>query len=146
MSNTLPRIPWYNKVVFESKASEFGRRIRELRTEEGYPIATQFTGRPDLNMGEYVIESKDRIAEPHDRLIPFEVQKEVYERDDNTCRLCGWQREKWTRKDPRILELHHIQEHAAGGANVAQNLIVLCSKCHDEIHAGRRKLPRNIFG
>lgn len=97
-------------------------------------------------MGEYVLESKDRIAESHDRRIPFEVQKTVYERDNNTCRFCGWRREKWTRKDPRILELHHIQEHVAGGANVAQNLIVLCSKCHDEIHAGRKKLPRNIIG
>ena len=97
-------------------------------------------------MGEYVLESKDRIAEPHDRRITFEVEKTVYERDNNTCRLCGWQREKWTRKDPRILELHHIKEHVKGGANVAQNLVVLCSKCHDEIHAGRKKLPRNIIG
>jgi len=134
------------ELAYVAKAREFGRRIRELRTEEGYPIATQFTGRPDLKMGEYVLESKDRIAESHDRRIPFEVQKAVYERDNNTCSLCGWLRKKWTRKDPRILELHHLQEHAAGGANVAQNLIVLCSKCHDEIHAGRKELPPNILG
>jgi len=133
------------ELAYVAKTREFGRRIRELRTEEGYPVATQFTGRTDLRMGEYVLESKERIAEPHDRRIPFEVQKTVYERDNNTCRLCAWSREKWNRKDPRILELHHIQEHADGGANVAQNLIVLCSKCHDEIHAGRKQLPPNIL-
>ena len=131
---------------YVAKAGEFGRRIRELRTEGGYPIATQFTGRPDLRMGEYVLESKDRVAEPHDRRIPFEVEKTVYERDNNTCRLCGWHREKWTRKDPRILELHHIKKHVVGGANVARNLVLLCSRCHDEIHAGRKQLPRNILG
>ncbi len=134
------------ELAYVAKAREFGRRIRELRTEEGYPVATQFTGRPDLRMGEYVLESKDRIAQSHDRCIPFEVQKTVYERDNNTCRLCGWCREDWTRKDPRILELHHIQEHACGGANVAENLMVLCSKCHDEIHAGRKRLPQNVLG
>ena len=73
---------------YVARAGEFGRRVRELRTEEGYAVATHYTGRPDLRMGEYVLESSDRIAEPHDRQIPVEVQKQVYERDDNTCRVC----------------------------------------------------------
>ena len=71
-------------------ASEFGRRTRELRTEHGYPIATQLTGRPDLAPGQYVLQSLDRLDEPHDRHIPFDVQKAVYRRDRNTCRCCGW--------------------------------------------------------
>ena len=130
---------------YVAKASEFGRRVRELRTEEGYAIATRFTGRPDLAMGEYVLESEDRMAEPHDRKIPFDVQKVVYERANNICQLCGWTREQWTRNDPRILELHHITEHADGGANVLENLVVLCSRCHDDIHAHRIELPPNIL-
>lgn len=129
-----------------NKAKEYARRIRELRTEEGYPIATMFTGRPDLNMGEYVLESAQRISEPHDRNIPFQVEKEVYRRAGNACQLCGWNRDRWTKKDPRILELHHLTAHAAGGANVPENLAVLCSKCHDDVHAGRRSLPTNILG
>lgn len=134
------------ELAYVAKAREFGRRIRELRTEEGYAIATRFTGRPDLKMGEYVLENGERIAEPHDRKIPFDVQKEVYERAKNTCQLCGWNREKWTRDDPRILELHHIEEHVEGGPNIPENLVVLCSRCHDEIHAGRIELPPNIIG
>ncbi len=126
---------------YVAKASQFGRRTRELRTEEGYAIATKFTGRPDLAMGEYVLESAERIAQPHDRQIPLDVQKEVYERDDNTCRLCGWARDRWRKDDPRILELHHKTEHVEGGHNTAENLIALCSKCHDDVHAGRQELP-----
>jgi hypothetical protein len=134
------------ELVYVAKAKEFGRRVRELRTEEGYAVATRFTGRPDLKMGEYILESDERRSEPHDRNIPFEVQREIYERDQSTCRLDGWNREKWSRADPRILELHHIEEHVAGGPNIPENLIVLCSKCHDDIHAGRRQLPPHIMG
>jgi hypothetical protein len=133
------------ELAYVAKAREYGRRVRELRTQEGYAIATRFTGRPDLKMGEYILESADRIAEPHDRNIPFEVARAVYERDHSTCRLCGWNRDKWTREDPRILELHHISEHAKGGRNIPENLVVLCTRCHDDIHAERRQLPPNIL-
>jgi hypothetical protein len=133
------------ELAYVAKAREFGRRIRELRTEEGYSIATRFTGRPDLKMGEYILEDLERIAEPHDRKIPFDIQRIVYERAKNTCQLCSWNRKKWKRDDPRILELHHVEEHAEGGLNIPDNLILLCSRCHDEVHAGRRKLPPNII-
>lgn len=129
------------ELAYVAKAREFGRRVRELRTEQGYAISTRFTGRPDLSAGQYVLESVDRVAKPHDRNIPESVQKMVYGRDGNKCRVCGWDREVWSRQDPRILELHHIAHHADGGHNTASNLIVLCSRCHDEVHAGRMDLP-----
>lgn len=122
-------------------ASEYGRRVRELRTQEGYAIATRFTGRPDLSPGQYVLESIDRVADPHDRNISESTAREVYTRDDSTCRACGWNRSSWTRQDPRILELHHLEHHADGGSNRAANLVVLCSRCHDEVHAERLDLP-----
>lgn len=131
---------------YVAKASEFGRRVRELRTEEGYAISTRFTGRPDLKMGEYVLETEKRIAEPHDRKVPFKVEKQVYERAEDSCELCGWNRSGWSKRDPRILELHHIREHAKGGKNIVSNLIVLCSRCHDDIHAEKKELPPDIFG
>ena len=40
---------------------EWARRIRELRTEEGWPIVTKNTGRDDLPVGVYVLE-EDRQA------------------------------------------------------------------------------------
>ena len=129
------------EIAYVARAKEFGRRVRELRTEQGFPIATMFTGRPDLKMSEYVLESSDRVAEPHDRKIPFEIQKAVYERAVNKCENCGWCHERWLKSDPRILEIHHIKKHVEGGKNTMENLVVLCSKCHDEIHSGKRKLP-----
>lgn len=134
------------ELYYVARAKEFGRRTRELRTEEGYSISTHFTGRPDLKMGEYVLESAGRVAEPHDRKISYDTQKIVYERDNNSCNLCAWNHKNWTKQDPRILELHHIREHAKGGQNSADNIILLCSKCHDKIHAGKIKLPKNIMG
>jgi hypothetical protein len=123
---------------------EFGRRTRELRTQEGYAIATRFSGRPDLGMGEYILLSLNRIAEPHDRHVPDAVQKEVYARDHSTCRNpnCRYQ---YTPADPRILELHHLKAHARRGPNTADNLIVLCSVCHDDVHAGRLNILELLF-
>lgn len=122
-------------------AREFARRVRELRTEEGWLIATRFTGRPDLRMGQYVLESAERRAEPHDRHVPDAVQRRCFERDGNVCRACGWSHVDWTRDDPRILELHHVVEHARGGPNTEDNLVVVCNRCHDDIHASRRPAP-----
>lgn len=129
------------EIDYVAKIADYGRRIRELRTEEGYAVATYFTGRPDLRPGEYVLETIERVAEPHDRHIPMDVQREVYERDDNTCRICGWNRAKWTREDPRFLELHHVEHHARRGPNTRENLIVACNRCHDDIHAARVEPP-----
>lgn len=82
---------------------EFERRVRELRTEEGYAIATKVTGRPDLRIGEYILLSTDRVSVAHDRHIPIDVQRAVYERDSNACRACGWSVERYSPTDPRIL-------------------------------------------
>ncbi len=46
--------------------TEWARRTRELRTEEGWPVKTRQTGRPDLPIGVYILE-EDKQAEPHDR-------------------------------------------------------------------------------
>lgn len=119
-------------------AKEYARRVRELRTEEGFPIATCLTGRPDLKPGQYVLLSADRVAQEHDRHIPESEQRKVYARDGNACRICGWRIEQWREEDPRVLELHHLTPHARGGENAAKNLVVLCSRCHDEVHQGKR--------
>ena len=114
-------------------ASEWARRVRELRTEGGWPIVTQTTGRPDLPVGVYILE-EDRQVESHDRIIGDRVRNEVLVRDGFLCKKCGWSQKLWTKEDPRQLELHHIRPHASGGTNTADNLITLCNKCHDGMH------------
>lgn len=128
------------ELYYVARVKDFPRRTRELRTEQGFSVATHFTGRPDLKQGEYVLENLDRIADSHDRHISDEVQERVYARDSDTCRLCQWNRAEWTRDDPRYLELHHVETHVSGGANDEENLVVLCNRCHDDVHAGRRSV------
>ena len=113
--------------------TEWARRVRELRTQEGWPVATKNTGRPDLPIGMYVLEA-DRQSPAHDRSIPDPVRREALRRDDYRCRRCGWRHELWNPSDPRHLELHHVIHHGAGGANEAANLVTLCTSCHDLWH------------
>jgi len=118
----------------------FGERIRYLQAERGFPIATKFTGRPDMNPGEYLLETVERIAEFHDRRVSFELQKRVYERDENACGICGWNRRSWSRDDPRFLELHNRVRGGDPRPGTAENLKVLCTRCHDDVHAGRTRI------
>jgi hypothetical protein len=113
--------------------SEWGRRVRELRTEFGWPVVTRSTGRPDLEVGVYLLEA-DRQSPEHDRRIPDQVKKSVLRRDGYRCSQCGWCHDEWNRSDPRHLELHHRMHHAKGGENTEDNLITVCTVCHDQIH------------
>lgn len=113
--------------------TEWARRVRELRTEHGWPIATKTTGRPDLGVGVYLLQA-DRQSPEHDRSIPDDVRREVLRRDGYKCRSCEWSHDEWNPSDPRHLELHHIEHHAKGGANVEGNLKTLCTVCHDKVH------------
>ncbi len=118
--------------------TEWARRVRELRTEYGWPILTKNSGRPDLPVGVYVLE-QDRQSPAHDRKIPDPVRRSVLRRDNYTCKRCGWQHSLWNRSDPRHLELHHIQAHYQGGLNSKENLITLCTVCHDLWHREENK-------
>jgi hypothetical protein len=116
--------------------SEWARRVRELRTENGWPIVTKNTGRPDLEVGIYLLEA-DRQSPEHDRRIPDPVKGAVLRRDGYKCRHCSWTHDEWNRSDPRHLELHHVEEHVSGGENSEDNLLTLCTVCHDEIHRNK---------
>lgn len=113
--------------------SEWGRRVRELRTEFGWPVMTRNSGRPDLDIGVYLLEA-DRQSPEHDRQIKDAVKREALRRDGYKCTKCNWSHEEWNRSDPRHLELHHINPHAEGGENTEDNLITLCTVCHDDVH------------
>lgn len=121
--------------------SEWARRVRELRTEEGWPIFTRMQGRPDLPVGSYVLD-EDKQAPEHDRRIPDDVRVAVLERDGFACRHCGWTRDQLRTEDPRkFLELHHVTHHKDGGANTVENLVTLCNVHHDQVHAGKLIAP-----
>jgi hypothetical protein len=117
---------------------EWARRVRELRTEQGWPIATKNSGRQDLAIGVYVLE-EDRQTYEHDRQIPDPIRVAVLQRDRFRCVRCGWSRAMLSPDDPRkMLELHHVKAHVKRGENTMDNLITLCNVDHDEEHRHRK--------
>lgn len=113
--------------------TEWARRVRELRTEEGWPVLTKTTGMPELPVGIYVFAS-DRQSPKEDRAVKDDLRREVFVRDKYTCRDCTWNPQQWNRSDPRNLEAHHEVPHSKGGATTKENLATLCNVCHDVRH------------
>lgn len=62
--------------------------------------------------------------------------KEVAERDNHRCRLCG-------RKED--LQLHHIRGRGKGLTNDVDNCIMLCRHCHLEVVHKNQKKYRPIL-
>ncbi len=111
--------------------SEYARRLRELRDQEGMQIRSHID-RHDLKPGEYVLESLKRIPVMGRGISP-QLRIEILERNGFTCQLCG---AGPTDPDPfnssRKIRLHidHIIPLSQGGSNDKNNLRVLCSACN----------------
>lgn len=56
----------------------------------------------------------------------YNVKQYVLQRDKHTCKKC--------KQDKCKLEVHHIQFRSNGGTDSPDNLITLCSSCHDKLH------------
>lgn len=67
--------------------SEWARRVRELRQNEGYKILTH-NDRSDLRPGQYLLE--DARPEPaFEETISKEIRAFVLDRNGFTCQMCG---------------------------------------------------------
>ena len=112
--------------------SEWARRVRELRNEEGYQILTH-NDRSDLKPGEYILE--DPVPKPaFAREISKEVRAFVLDRNGFTCQMCGAVAGEPHPYDPsRKTRLHigHIVDKSMGGTDEPSNLRALCSVCNE---------------
>jgi HNH endonuclease len=112
--------------------SEWARRVRELRTEEGYQILTH-NDRSELKPGEYLLES----AKPQpafERAISKETRAFVLDRNGFTCQQCGAVAGEPHPYDPtRKTRLHigHVIDKSMGGTDEPSNLRALCSICNE---------------
>jgi hypothetical protein len=112
--------------------SEWARRVRELRTEEGYQILTH-NDRSELKPGEYLLES----AKPQpafERAISKETRAFVLDRNGFTCQQCGAVAGEPHPYDPsRKTRLHigHVIDKSMGGTDDPGNLRALCSVCNE---------------
>jgi len=112
--------------------TEWARRVRELRTEEGYQIQTH-NDRSDLKPGQYILENP--TPQPaFERAISKETRAFVLDRNGFTCQMCGAVAGEPHPYDPsRKTRLHigHIVDKSQGGIDDASNLRALCSVCNE---------------
>jgi hypothetical protein len=112
--------------------SEWARRVRELRNEEGYQILTHHD-RSDLKPGQYLLENlkpKPAFA----REISKEVRAYVLDRNGFTCQMCGAVAGEPHPYEPsRKTRLHigHIIDKSMGGTDDVSNLRAICSVCNE---------------
>lgn len=113
--------------------TEWARRVRELRENEGWRILTHHD-RADLKPGQYLLESKPPIN--HDikfaREISNKLRAEVLDRNGSTCQMCGLAPGDEDPNTGRKVRLHigHIKDKNLGGKAELSNLRALCSSCN----------------
>lgn len=112
--------------------SEWARRIRELRNEEGYQILTH-NDRSALKSNEYLLEnSKPQPA--FERAISKETRSFVLDRNGFTCQMCGavaGEPHPYDTTRKTRLHIGHIIDKSQGGTDDPSNLRALCSVCNE---------------
>ena len=112
-------------------ASEWARRVRELRTEEGYLILTH-NDRSDLKPGQYLLlDSKPVPA--FERGISKETRAFVLDRNGFTCQMCGavaGEPHPFDSTRRTRLQIGHTIDKSMGGGDDASNLRAICSVCN----------------
>jgi 5-methylcytosine-specific restriction endonuclease McrA len=126
-------------------ASEWARRVRELRNEEGYQILTH-KDRVDLKPDEYLLETDKRLP-AFTRNISKETRAWVLERNGYTCQMCGL-----AAGDPDPfhgtrtvrLTMGHILDKSKGGDDSPGNLRAVCTNCNEGLQNTALPKPDRI--
>lgn len=129
-------------------ASEWARRVRELRDEQGYQILTN-KDRADLKQGQYFMVSAEPDAEKifGSRGISKETRAFVLERDGYTCRMCGLgaaDPDPYREGRKVRLVMGHIIDKSKGGKDEPDNLRAVCSNCNEGLQAISPPKPNRL--
>lgn len=125
--------------------SEWARRVRELRSEEGYQILTGHD-RSELKPGQYLLEDPTPLP-AFRRGISKETRAFVLDRNGFTCQMCGAVAGEPHPYDPsRRTRLHmgHIVDKSQGGTDEPSNLRAICSVCNEGASNLTLERPSNL--
>ncbi len=115
-----------------SGRTEWARRVRELRSDYGWPIQTQ-NDASDLKQGEYRLTGDPPAPGTYD-FSPRVSQTQrfrILERNGFTCQACGaGAGEMDSEGRPVRLHVDHHEAYSHGGSISDSNLRVLCSACN----------------
>ena len=112
--------------------TEWARRVRELRNEEGFQILTH-NDRAALKQGQYLLlDSKP--APSFQRGISKELRSQVLDRNGFTCQMCGavaGELHPYDSARKTRLHIGHIADKSLGGTDEITNLRAICSVCNE---------------
>ncbi len=127
-------------------ASEWARRVRELRNEEGYQILSH-KDRADLKQDEYLLETDKRLP-AFNRKISKETRAWVLERNGYTCQMCGLAAGDpdpfHTTRTVR-LTMGHIIDKSKGGDDSPGNLRSVCTNCNEGLQNTALPKPDRVY-
>jgi 5-methylcytosine-specific restriction endonuclease McrA len=126
-------------------ASEWARRVRELRNEQGYQILTH-KDRADLKPDEYLLETDKRLP-AFSRNISKETRAWVLERNGYTCQMCGLAAGDPDPFHPTRtvrLTMGHILDKSKGGDDSPNNLRAVCTNCNEGLQNTALPKPDRI--
>mgnify|MGYP003420571309 FL=1 len=112
--------------------SEWARRVRELRNEEGMNIVTH-NDRSELKPGEYILLNLKPLP-AFERNISKDTRAFVLDRNGFTCQMCGAAAGEPHPYDVgRKTRLHigHILDKSMGGEDDPSMLRAICSVCNE---------------
>jgi len=114
-----------------ARISDYQRRIRELRNEEGFQIKS-YKDRHDLKPEEYILETLDLLPVIGRGISP-QIRNMILERNGFTCQLCGsaaGDPDPFNPDKKLKLQIDHIKPISQDGTDDPSNLRVLCSACN----------------
>jgi hypothetical protein len=112
--------------------SEWGRRVRELRNEEGMNIVTH-NDRSELKPGQYLLVNK-KILPAFERAVSKETRAFVLDRNGFTCQMCGaaaGEPHPYDAGRKTRLHIGHIIDKTMGGDDDPSMLKAICSVCNE---------------
>ncbi len=116
-----------------TEVSEWARRVRELREDEGWAILTN-NDNAGLKPGQYLLKEAPQVASQvvFSRSISAKLRAEVLDRNGFTCQMCGLTPGEIDPSTGRKVRLHigHIIDKSLGGKDELSNLRALCSTCN----------------
>jgi len=112
--------------------SEWARRVRELRNEEGFNIVTH-NDRSNLKPGQYLLVNLKPLP-AFERGISKETRAFVLDRNGFTCQMCGvaaGEPHPYDNNRKTRLHIGHIIDKSMGGTDEPNNLRAICSVCNE---------------
>lgn len=114
-------------------ATEWARRVREIRNDEGWDIQSN-NDSDELKPGQYRLVSEPppegyyyRFA----RQISSRLRAQVLARNGYTCQMCGVGAGDLDNRGKKVrLHVRHMVDKTAGGTDTLDNLKTLCAECN----------------